>query len=78
MLMKWQSQYLSFAQLAIPYRTFRLGSPSYRQSEQSLVALCAPQDAHARLLFFAVAGDALEVALQLALCGSEESHQCCS
>ena len=67
------------AQLSSPYRTFRLGSPSYRQSEQSFVALCAPQDAHRRSLFiFVGAGDELEAAQQCALCGSEEAFQCCS
>ena len=48
-----------------PYRTFRLGSPSYRQSEQSFVALCAPQDEHTRLL--CVGDCALEAALQCEL-----------
>ena len=67
------------SQLGGSYRTFRLGSPSYRQSEQSLMALCAPQDAHARSLFvFAAAADVLEALPQCALCGSEGRDQCCS
>ena len=61
-----------------PYRTLCLGSPSYMQSEQSILALCAPQDAHTRLLFFFAAQGGCVEALQCDMCGSAGSRQCCS